>query len=158
MPFFSFSIVFASGKFTPENISKFYTDHPEASECFLVLTLALFIALFLLVLYMLSRNRLIKALSKSEAQYRRIVEGTNDIPYSITSQGVITFIGPQIKNYGLEPDDMIGNFFIDFLFIRTTGKTLLNAYIAARDGSKEIIQFHSDSLTTGKARGLYGLK
>ncbi|WP_051284193.1 PAS domain-containing hybrid sensor histidine kinase/response regulator [Desulforegula conservatrix] len=137
LPFPIFSLVFAAEAYSSENISKFYSDHPGALGCFLVLTLALVFTLFLLTLYMRSRNRLIKAMSKSEARYRRIVEGTNDIPYSITSEGIISFIGPQIKKYGLEPDEMVGRFFIDFVY-QDDRDDLMNAYIEARDGSKEL--------------------
>ena len=33
-------------------------------------------------------------------QYRILAEETNDVPYSIDTNGIITYLGPQIRRYG----------------------------------------------------------
>lgn len=46
------------------------------------------------------------AMMESEEKYRLLVENSHDITYTIDTNGIITFIGPQIKRYGLNPDEM----------------------------------------------------
>jgi PAS domain S-box-containing protein len=48
------------------------------------------------------------ALKESEKKYRFLVENQNDIAFSIDIYGKISFMGPQIKRYGLDPSEMIG--------------------------------------------------
>ena len=56
-----------------------------------------------------------RALRASEEKYRALAEGTNDIPYSLTAQGVIRYIGPQFARYGVLPTDAVGCSFLEFV-------------------------------------------
>ncbi len=48
------------------------------------------------------------ALIESEAKYRFLVENSSDITYKLDIEGIITFIGPQIRRYGFEPEEVQG--------------------------------------------------
>ncbi|HNX25417.1 MAG TPA: response regulator [Spirochaetota bacterium] len=49
-----------------------------------------------------------EALVESEKQYRFLIENQSDIAYSIDTLGRISFIGIQIRRYGLNPSEMAG--------------------------------------------------
>jgi PAS domain S-box-containing protein len=56
-----------------------------------------------------------QALREREHQYRTLAESASDIPYSMTIQGIITYIGPQVARYGFRPAEVIGGSFRDFV-------------------------------------------
>ncbi len=49
------------------------------------------------------------ALAASEEKYRFLVENSHDIACTIDLTGIITFMGPQIKRYGINPDEAINS-------------------------------------------------
>lgn len=56
------------------------------------------------------------ALKNSESKYRRLVETSQDIIWSVDISGQITFVNPAVKHiYGYEPEEMIGRPFTDFV-------------------------------------------
>ncbi len=55
-----------------------------------------------------------KSIRTSEEKYHSFIENLNDVIYSIDNDGIITFIGPQIKNYGYKIEEVINNPFINF--------------------------------------------
>jgi PAS domain S-box-containing protein len=55
------------------------------------------------------------ALAESEAKFRAIIENTLDIPHSVTAAGVVSYIGPQARHYGMEPAEIEGHSFLDFV-------------------------------------------
>lgn len=51
----------------------------------------------------------------SEADYRALVEGTEDIVCSVDAQGIFTYVGPQAARYGFDPPRLTGTSFLDIL-------------------------------------------
>lgn len=54
-------------------------------------------------------------LAESEAEFRGLIENTLDIPYHVDSTGNCRYIGPQVRNYGFDPNDMVGRNFLTFV-------------------------------------------
>ena len=52
--------------------------------------------------------RALQALRENEQKYRTLAENSSDILYSLDAQGRITFIGPQVSQYGYRPEELIG--------------------------------------------------
>ncbi|MEH2207551.1 MAG: PAS domain S-box protein [Nostoc sp.] len=56
------------------------------------------------------------ALAESEAKYRQLVENISDLIFSMSVQGLFTYVSPQYKNVlGWEPSDLIGQTFAPLL-------------------------------------------
>jgi PAS domain S-box-containing protein len=56
-----------------------------------------------------------EALAESERKYRDLVETSQEMIFSMNSQGYFTFVNQAVKNiYGYEPEDMIGHHFSEF--------------------------------------------
>jgi PAS domain S-box-containing protein len=56
------------------------------------------------------------ALMESEAKFRRLVEGTNDLIWSKNAEGIFTYLSPQFQTlFGFDPKDWIGKIFSDLL-------------------------------------------
>jgi len=56
-----------------------------------------------------------KELEASEKRYRYLVQNSYDIVYSVTPDGIVTFVGPQIERFGYEPEDLISKNYIEFV-------------------------------------------
>jgi PAS domain S-box-containing protein len=56
-----------------------------------------------------------EALKVSEEKYRRIIENTKDIIYSINPDGIITFISQQVSLLKYTPQEIIGRNFEEFI-------------------------------------------
>ena len=57
-----------------------------------------------------------KASLKAEKEkYRLLVENSNDLPFSVSPRGVVTYVGPQIINFGYEAEDVINRSYLDFI-------------------------------------------
>ncbi|MDD5418618.1 MAG: PAS domain S-box protein [Methanomicrobiaceae archaeon] len=54
-------------------------------------------------------------LPESEGRYRRLAESTEDVLYSADQDGIIMFIGPQVRRYGFEPEEIVSRHFTDFI-------------------------------------------
>ncbi|MEH1916574.1 PAS domain-containing sensor histidine kinase [Nostoc sp.] len=56
------------------------------------------------------------ALAESEAKYRQLVENISDLIFSMSLQGLFTYVSPQYKNVlGWEPSDLLGQPFAPLL-------------------------------------------
>ncbi|MCT7984891.1 PAS domain S-box protein [Laspinema sp. A4] len=56
-----------------------------------------------------------EALAESERKYRDLVETSQEMIFSMNSQGYFTFVNQAVKEiYGYEPEDMIGHHFSEF--------------------------------------------
>ncbi len=61
------------------------------------------------------RKRAEQAVRQSEEKYRTLAEQVNDIPYSMDSNGILTYIGPQVARYGYAPEEMVRRSFLEFV-------------------------------------------
>lgn len=83
-----------------------------------------------------SRKATEQALTESELKYRTLAESTRDIIFSMSSEGVITYIGPQVSQYGFRPESIIGKSFLEFIH---------------PDDRPRIIEEYHETMTTGNA-------
>lgn len=77
---------------------------------------------------------------RREQELKSITENVNDIIFSLDNEGRYQFIGPQIKRYGLSPDEMIGKFFYEFLEDDFREPGILE-YSQVMNGQKEPVPF-----------------
>jgi PAS domain S-box-containing protein len=66
--------------------------------------------------YITELRRMQKDLVTSELKYRSLAENTRDILISLDGDGCIDYIGPQIRRYGVDPENMTGHRLLDFVF------------------------------------------
>ena len=77
-----------------------------------------------------------EALRRSEEKYRELAENMNDILYTITPDGVITYISPAVENLaGYIPEELLGRSFFEFIHRDDTER--------ARANLREILQGRS---------------
>jgi|GEM_PF-3350729 len=73
-------------------------------------------------------------LEESEKRYRTIVEGTVDMIYSFDKEGTITFISPQVRDYGYSQRDVIGHKIFDFIHPEDLKNVLADFENVVRNG------------------------
>ncbi len=56
-----------------------------------------------------------QAYLESEEHYKLLLENTQDIVYAVTPEGIMTHLGPQVRLFGYEPEEMISKNFVDFV-------------------------------------------
>jgi two-component system, cell cycle sensor histidine kinase and response regulator CckA len=56
-------------------------------------------------------------LRASEAKFRMLVENTRDIVFSVTREGRFDYISPATRSLGFEPEEIIGNSFLEFVHV-----------------------------------------
>ncbi|MDQ2097665.1 MAG: PAS domain S-box protein [Tychonema bourrellyi B0820] len=123
---------------------------------------------------MTERKRSEEALQASETQYRRLVETSQDMIWSVDTQGCFTFVNPAVKYiYGYDAEEMLGRHFSDFVvpeqlpkdleaFARLmTGESIVVRHESvqiAKDGSLKNLMFNAIALydDTGNILGITG--
>ncbi|MHC4623329.1 MAG: PAS domain S-box protein [Planctomycetota bacterium] len=78
-------------------------------------TAAISKAMVLLEKEVAERKKAQEILQESEEKYRIVVENTRDFTYSMTPEGTITFISPQVRGLGYSVDEVIGRNIREFV-------------------------------------------
>ncbi len=60
-------------------------------------------------------KRLEQAAETSEEKYRKLLESTKDIVYSVDARGRLTYLGQQATRYGIDPQDAISRLLLEFV-------------------------------------------
>ncbi|MHC4203843.1 MAG: PAS domain S-box protein, partial [Planctomycetota bacterium] len=71
-----------------------------------------------------ARKIIDKTLRESEHKYRMLVDNSYDVVYSVKPDGVITFVSPQIRNFGYSPEEVISRNFLEFVVPEMRGMVL----------------------------------
>jgi len=82
-----------------------------------------------------------KELRVSEKKYRHLVKNSYDVVYSVTPDGIITFIGPQIERYGYGPEDLLSKNYIEFIAPEQRPGVLNSFERGTRDGTSFPTEF-----------------
>ena len=77
----------------------------------------------------------------SEAKYHNLVKNSYDIVYSVTPDGIITFVGPQVDRFGYAPEDIISKNFIEFVAPEQRPRVLNSFEKGTRDGTSFPTEF-----------------
>jgi len=81
------------------------------------------------------------SLVESETKYRTLAENISDIHFSATKEGLITYIGSQVKNLGYTPDEIISRRIVDFIYPadRESAVNALSTFLAT--GVSSLLEF-----------------
>src|SRR4030042_1427904 len=82
-----------------------------------------------------------KEILEENERYRILIENTNDIVYSLDSEGNFTYIGPQVKQYGFEPEEVISQNFLNFVHPKDREGMHLQFQKTITSGSEFISRF-----------------
>jgi len=93
---------------------------------------------------------------KVRYDYDFLLGSTNEIPYSLNSEGKIVYISPNIQEYGLRPEQMLSRPFADYVClgdrdewlnifnkIKSVDNLPLKAQIRIQNGNKELHWFQN---------------
>jgi PAS domain S-box-containing protein len=62
------------------------------------------------------KNNTIKQLEDMKQKYNLFIEKSKDIPFFVNNKGILTYIGPQVENYGYRITHFLGKPFTDFIY------------------------------------------
>jgi PAS domain S-box-containing protein len=75
-------------------------------------------------------------LRDSERKYRRLTERVNDLPYTMSPEGILTYVGPQVARFGYTPEQMISRPFLEFVDPADHERLLQEFQTTAANGSE----------------------
>jgi PAS domain S-box-containing protein len=81
-----------------------------------------------------------QALARSEARYRELVENIQDVVFSLDAEGKIQFISPAVREYGFEPEEVVGLDFARFVH-REDLPAVTASFHRTMNGSVEPVEF-----------------
>lgn len=74
-------------------------------------------------------------------RYRILIENTYDIVYSIDREGNLTYVSPQARRYGFDPDELVSQNFLNFVHPKDREAMLYGFQKTVTEGSEFISQF-----------------
>ena len=74
-------------------------------------------------------------------RYRILIENTYDIVYSIDREGNLTYVSPQARRYGFDPDELMSQNFLNFVHPKDREAMLYSFQKTITEGSEFISQF-----------------
>lgn len=80
-------------------------------------------------------------LEESRNEYRALVESSNDIIYSMTPEGIIDYISPQVRVYGYKPEYFIGKEFFKLVLPEDRDKVMKDAEKTLKTGEEFPTEF-----------------
>jgi len=80
-------------------------------------------------------------LRKSEQKYQNLVKNSHDIVYSVRSDGIITFIGPQIARFGYLPEDLLSKNYIEYVAPEQRQRVVKSFEQGTKDGTSLPTEF-----------------
>jgi PAS domain S-box-containing protein/putative nucleotidyltransferase with HDIG domain len=88
-----------------------------------------------------SSHKPAKGANEENERYRILIENTKDIVYLLDAEGVFKYIGPQVAQYGFDPEEVISQNFLDFIHPKDREKMFLQFQKTMIKGSEFISQF-----------------
>ncbi len=82
-----------------------------------------------------------QALKESEERYRQLVDSVTDIPYTMDVEGVITYLGPQVENYGYKVQEIVGRDFTEIIHPEDVEQVMYNLQWSLETGEEPPSEF-----------------
>ncbi|MFO7968374.1 MAG: PAS domain S-box protein, partial [Archaeoglobaceae archaeon] len=89
------------------------------------------------------------ALKESEERYRQLVDNVMDIPYTLDIDGVITYIGPQVEQYGYNAQEIVGRDFTEIIHSEDVGQVRYNLQTSLETGEEPPSEFRINTPAMG---------
>jgi PAS domain S-box-containing protein len=88
-----------------------------------------------------SRKRIEEALRQNEEKFRTLTENTPDVVFSADLNGILTYISPQVENFGFLADELVGKSLFDIVLPDDRPKFEENFRTTIEDGNKHSTPF-----------------
>ena len=89
----------------------------------------------------IGEKRKTKETFQENERYRVLIENTKDIVYSLDAEGIFKYIGPQVAQYGFDPEDVISQNFLHFIHPGDREEMFIQFQKTMTEGSEFISQF-----------------
>ncbi len=87
------------------------------------------------------RVRAEEAFRESESRYGILVNTMKDVLYSLTTDGQVEFVGPQVQAYGYSEAEMMGKDFLPFIYAEDQPAVLRDFQHTATTGEETLSTF-----------------
>lgn len=77
----------------------------------------------------------------SEEKYQNLIQNSFDVFYSVTPDGTLTFVGPQVKRFGYEPGELISRNYMEFVAPEHRPEVTKSFEKGTKDGTSLPTQF-----------------